>query len=149
MVALELFNFLHFLGLAFGLGGATFAFVISRKAEKDKDVGKALMKIMPSIVKFIWIGMLLLIISGIALPFFVTWPLNRQMLIIKHVLVAWIVVIGVVIGTRMKKMKNLAPVGRLHEKPSPKFIKTQKQIKFFSTINLILWYLVTLLSVFV
>lgn len=147
MVALEIFNFLHFLGLAFGLGGATIASVISRKAEKDTDVGKASAKIMPSIVKFIWIGMLLLIISGIALPFFISWPLNTKMLIIKHVLVAWIVVIGIVIGTRMRKLKNLAPV--LREKPSSKFIKTQKQMKFFSTINLILWYLVTLLSVFV
>lgn len=149
MAALEIFNFLHFLGLAFGLGGATFATVISSKAAKDKDISKALMKIMPSIVKFIWIGMLLLIISGIALPFFVTWPLNTKMLIVKHVLVAWIVVIGIVIGTRMRKMKNLAPIGRLKEKPSAQFIKTQKQVKFFSTMNLILWYLVALLSVFV
>src|SRR3989344_546254 len=149
MAALELFNFLHFLGLAFGLGGATFAAVISSKAAKDEDVGKALMKIMPSIVKFIWIGMLLLIISGIALSFLITWPLNRQILIIKHVLVAWIVVIGIIIGTRMRKMKNLAPVGRLHEKPSAQFIKIKKQIKFFSTINLILWYAILILSVFI
>lgn len=128
MVALEIFNFMHFLGLAFGLGGATIAAVISSKSNKDKDVKKAAAKIMPSIVKFIWLGLVLLIISGIFISFLVTWPLNKQLLIIKHVLVAWIVIIGVIIGRRMKK---------------------QKPIKGLSIINLILWYVVTLMSAFV
>ena len=119
---------MHFLGLAFGLGGATIAAVISSKAEKHKDVGKAIGKIMPSIAKLIWIGLVLLIISGIALPFFITWPLNKQLLIIKHVLVAWIVIIGIIIGKRMKHKQS---------------------IKGFSMINLILWYAVTLMSAFV
>ena len=35
---LEIFNFIHFLGLAFGLGGATIAAVISSKAMKDKNI---------------------------------------------------------------------------------------------------------------
>lgn len=147
MVALELFNFLHFVGLAFGLGGATIAAVISSKAEKDKDVDKAFMKIMPSTVKLIWAGLILLIISGIALPFFVKWPLNKQLLIIKHVLVAWIVIIGVVIGFKSKKMTNLAPV--LKEKPSALFLRAKKQVKALSIINLVLWYAVTLMSEFV
>jgi len=37
---LELFNFLHFVGLAFGLGGATIATIISLKANKDKEIFK-------------------------------------------------------------------------------------------------------------
>ncbi len=127
MVWLEIFNFLHFIGLAFGLGGATIAAIISSKA-RDKDVGKALEKIMPPIVKLIWTGLILLIISGIALLFFVKWPLNKQLLIIKHILVTWIVIIGIIIGRRMKKKKN---------------------IKGLSMINLILWYAVTLMSEFV
>ena len=147
MVALEIFNFLHFLGLAFGLGGATIASVISVKAEKDKDIGKAYMKIMPSISQLIMIGLGLLIISGIALPFFIEWPLNKQMLIVKHVLVAWIVIIGVIIGFKSKKIANLAPV--LKEKLKPEFLKAKKQMKALSIINLILWYAVTLMSAFV
>ncbi len=128
MVWLELFNFLHFVGLAFGLGGATIAAVISSKAAKDKNIGKIMEKIMLPIVKLIWFGLILLIISGIALPFFVKWPLNKQLLIIKHILVAWIVVIGIIIRRRMKK---------------------GKQIKGLSMINLILWYVITLMSAFV
>ena len=147
MVMYEIFDFVHFLGLAFGLGGATIATIISAKADKDKDVGKVIMKIMPSISKLIMFGLLLLIISGIALPFYMAWPVNKKLLIIKHVLVAWIVIIGIFIGTRMKKVKNLAPV--LREKPSQEFLRVKKQMKYLSIINLILWYGVTLMSAFV
>lgn len=128
MVWLEIFNFLHFVGLAFGLGGATIAAIISSKAEKDKNVAKVMEKIIPPIVKLIWVGLILLIISGIALPFYVKWPLNKQLLIIKHILVVWIVIIGIIIGVRSKKKKD---------------------IRGLSIINLILWYAVTLMSEFV
>lgn len=141
---LEISNFIHFLGLAFGLGGATIAAVISRKAAKDKEVGKSFMKIMPSISKLIWIGLILLTISGILITIYVTWPINKELLIIKHILVVWIFIFGIVIGISMKKMKNLSEA-----KDKLKIEKARKQMKIFSTINLILWYLVTLMSAFV
>lgn len=144
---LEIFNFIHFLGLAFGLGGATIAAIISSKAEKDKDISKALIKIMPSISKLIMLGLLLLIISGIALPFYIKWPMNQQLLIIKHVLVVWIIIIGVFIGRKFKKMSRTIPIGK--EKPKPEFLKAKKQVKILSIINLILWYGVTIMSAFV
>lgn len=144
---LEIANFAHFLGLAFGLGGATTAFLVSRKAEKDAEVGKAAMKIIPSISKLIWLGMLLLIISGIAITFLVSWPINRQLLIVKHVLVAWIVIFGIFIGFKVRKMKSFSPKPK--QAPSLEFIKAKKQLKTLSSINMLLWYLVTFLSVFV
>ena len=147
MVIYELVDFLHFIGLAFGLGGATIAFIISAKAEKDKKIATVIGGVLQSVVKVIWIGLILLIISGIALPFFINWPLNTKTLIVKHVLVAWIVIIGIIVGVKAKKVKNLAPV--LREKPSAGFLRAKKQVKILSIINLILWYLVTLISVFV
>jgi len=144
---LEIFNFVHFIGLAFGLGGATIATIISKKADKDKDVAVASMKIMPSVSKLIFIGLIFLIISGIALPFFISWPLDKNMLAVKHVLVFWIVVIGIVIGKNVKKINKFAP--KKNEKPSEEFFRAKKRIKAFSIINLILWYGVTLLSAFV
>lgn len=128
MALLEIFNFLHFIGLAFGLGGATIATIISAKAAKDKQVAKVIGKIFPSVVKLIWVGLVLLIISGIALPFYVKWPLDKRLLIIKHILVFWIVVIGIIIGIRTKRKKDSRGLG---------------------IINLILWYGVTLMSAFV
>lgn len=144
---LEIFRFLHILGLAFGLGGATLAAIISRKADKDLELGKQIMKIMSSVSKLIWLGLILLIISGIGISFYIEWPINKNLLIVKHVLVAWIVIFGVFIGVKMKRMKPLAPI-KPNEKPSSQFVKAKKQLKFFSIINLILWYIITLMSVF-
>lgn len=135
---LEISNFIHFLGLAYGLGGATIAAIISGKAAKDKELGRSFMKIMHPISKLIWLGLILLVISGILLAIYVQWPLNRELLILKHVLVLWIFIFGVIIGKSMKKMKN--------EKEAE---KARKKIKIFSMINLVLWYLVTLMSVFI
>ena len=128
MTALELWNFVHFVGLAFGLGGATIATIISSKAAKDKSIAKVQDKLMPPIIKLIWFGLVLLIISGAILPFYITWPLNKTMLIIKHIFVVWIVIFGVILGIGAKKRINLAWLGK---------------------INLFLWYLVTLISAFV
>jgi hypothetical protein len=127
---LDFYNFLHFVGLAFGLGGATIMTIISIKAEKYKEVALAMGRIGPLIVKLIWVGLLLLIISGIALPFYITWPLDKTMLLIKHILVAFIVIIGIILGISSRK-------------------GLRKQMKILVIINLILWYLVTLLSVLV
>ncbi len=128
MAWLEIFNFLHFLGLAFGLGGATIAAIISSKAKVHREVRNAMSKIMPSISKLIGFGLFLLIVSGIFITILIKWPLNKNLLIIKHILVAWILVIGIWIGIRTKKNKD---------------------IKGLIKINLILWYAVTLLSAFV
>ena len=144
---LNLFNFLHFVGLAFGLGGATIMAIISSKAEKYQEVAIAMRKIAPSIVKLIWTGLILLIISGIALPFYIEWPLNKNILLIKHVLVIWIVVIGFFLGLSSRKMNRLAPKEK--EKPSLRFLKVKSQMRAFSIINLILWYVITILSVFI
>ena len=144
---LEILNFLHFTGLAFGLGGATIMAVISSKAEKYREIAIAMRQIRSSIVKIIWVGLILLIISGIALPFFIEWPLDKNMLLVKHVLVVWIVIIGSFLGFSSRKMNRLAPKEK--EKPSLRFLKVKGQIRAFSIINLILWYLVTFLSVFV
>jgi len=125
---LEIWNFIHFIGLSLGLGGATIAAVISSKASKEKEIRNILSKIMPPIIRLIWLGLILLIISGIALSYYITWPLNKQMLIIKHILVVWIIVIGISIKMLSKKQRNISSL---------------------SKINLILWYLITLLSAFV
>ena len=144
---LNFFNFLHFIGLAFGLGGATIMTIISAKAEKQKEIAIAMRQIGPSIVKIIWIGLLLLIISGIALPFYIEWPLDKKMLLIKHVFVVWIIIVGFFLGFSSRKMNRLAPKEK--EKPSLRFLKVKGQMKVLGIINMILWYLVTLLSVFV
>ena len=144
---LEIFRLLHDFGLIFGVGGVTIAAIISSKAEKNPELNSAVMKIIPTISNFIWLGLILLIISGIGLMYFITWPMNKGLLLSKHILVVWIVIIGIFIGTRVRKMKRLMPKDK--EKQSVEFLRTKKQLKAFSKINLILWYLVTIMSAFV
>ena len=146
MAWLEIFSLLHFVGLAWGLGGATAAAIISAKAEKNPEISLAVMKIIPSMSKLIWLGLILLILSGIGMSFLIEWPVNKQMLLVKHVLVAWIVIIGIIIGINAKKMQALAPKPK--ERPSAQFLKAKRLMKAFSIINLILWYAVTIMSVF-
>jgi len=143
---LEISNFLHFIGLAWGVGGATAAAIISMKAEKNPEVAASLMKIIPALSKMIWLGLVLLIISGIAVTGLVKWPLDANLLLIKHALVVLIVAIGVLIFLKVKKMQKLARPG---EKPSADFLKAKKQLGIFSIVNLALWYLIVLLSVLV
>ena len=147
MVWYEVFDFVHFIGLVWGVGFATAVAVISAKAEKNEDVAKAAMKVVPTFIKFIWAGMVLLIISGIALPYFMAWPVNKPMLIVKHVLVVWIIIFGIMLGMTSRKIRVFTPMKS--SEPSKRFLKLKKQMKIFSIINLVLWYLVTLLSVFV
>ena len=97
MAWLELFRVLHVIGLAFGLGGATIAAIISAKADKNPDIAPAAMKIIPSVSRLIWLGIILLIASGIGISFFSQWPVNKQLLLIKHVLVARLDVIRIMI----------------------------------------------------
>lgn len=147
MVLLEIFNFAHFVGLAWGVGGSTIAAIISAKADQHPEINPAVMKIIPTISKLIWFGLFLLIISGIGISLTIRWPIDKNMLIIKHILVVLIVIIGIIIGLKVKKIKNLAPKPK--EEPSFTFLKTRKQLKTFSIINLILWYAVVILSVLV
>jgi len=146
MAWLEIFSLLHFVGLAWGLGGATAAAIISAKAEKNPEISLAVMKIIPSMSKLIWLGLILLILSGIGMSFLIEWPVNKQMLLVKHVLVAWIVIIGIIIGINAKRMHALTPKPK--EKPSAQFLAAKKLLKAFSIINLILWYAVAIMSVF-
>ncbi|MBI2046631.1 DUF2269 family protein [Candidatus Pacearchaeota archaeon] len=146
MAWLEIFSLLHFIGLAWGLGGATAAAIISAKAEKNPEISPAVMKIIPAMSELIWLGLILLILSGIGMSFLIEWPVNKQMLLVKHVLVAWIVIIGVIIGINAKRMHALAPKPK--EKPSAQFLAAKKLLKAFSIINLILWYVVAVMSAF-
>lgn len=144
---LEIFRFLHFVGLAWGVGGATVASIISAKADKDREISSSFMKIVPGISKLIWIGIVLLIISGIGLSRYVTWPINKELLIVKVSIFALLIVIGIVIGFKINKMKLIAP--KENEKPLDEFLKTKKQLKILSIISLVIWYAIVGISVFV
>ena len=143
----EIFRFLHFVGLAWGVGGATVASIISAKADKDREIAGSFMKIVPAISKLIWIGILLLIISGVGIGMSTPYGApNKQLFIIKMIIFALLIVIGIIIGFKIKKMKLIAP--KENENPLDEFLKTKKQLKVLSIISLVIWYAIVGLSVF-
>lgn len=145
MVLSEAMWLLHFLGLAWGVGGATVAAILMAKADRNPEIAPLVMKTMPAISKLIWIAIILLVVSGIALAQLVTWPINPTILLAKHALVVILILNGLYLGFRiLPKMQKLAPTGG---KPSAEFLKAKKSAKIASILGLVLWYVILVLSV--
>lgn len=136
---------LHFIGLAWGVGGATVAAILMRRSEKDPEAAPHLTKLMPAISKLIWIAIILLVISGIGIVNLVYWPIDTTMLAVKHVVVLILILNGLHLTFRvMPKMERLVPKG---EKPSADFLKARKNAKVGAITGLVLWYIILVLSV--
>lgn len=145
MVLPEAMWLMHFLGLAWGVGGATVAAILMAKADRNPEMAPLAMKVMPAVSKLIWAAIILLIVSGVALAQLVTWPINPTTLLAKHVLVVILILNGLYLGFGiMPKMQKLAPKGG---KPSAEFLKAKKSAKVSSTLGLVLWYVILVLSV--
>ncbi len=146
----QFFQILHSLGIAWGLGGATIAYLGMKKGQKDPQFGQAWAKFMPTISKIIWISLILLMSSGVGLlvlrPPTVTY--SAAMWGIKHVMVYYIIVAGALITFVLgPKIKKLAP--QEGARPSPEFLKVRNIVQLLGLINLICWYVVVVLSVFI
>lgn len=139
MVLLEIMQLLHDLGIAWGVGGATIASIIMIKSGKNPEIAPLARKIMPSISKLMLLGLAFLGISGISLIFLISWPINPLILGIKHVIVIVLVINSIILGILNSKISST--------KPSKESFKTMKKVKVSGMINLIFWYLITILSV--
>ena len=133
---------MHDFGIALGVGGATIAFLISKKAEKKPEISQATGFLMESISKLIWVGLLLLIVSGIGLTAFIKWPVNIPLLIVKHAIVLIIVINGIYLGVNSKKLGKA-----IKEKNVLGINKLKLRLKKVGLLNLICWYIVMILSV--
>ncbi len=145
MALLEAMWLLHFIGIAWGVGGATISAILMAKADKNPEIAPLAMKVMPSISKLIWAAIILLIVSGIALAQLVTFPIDAAMLLIKHAVVAVLVLNGIILAFGiLPKMKKFAPTDG---KPSAEFLKAKKSAKVAGMLGLFLWYVILVLSV--
>jgi uncharacterized membrane protein len=133
-------------GIALGVGGVTMSTILSAKAEKDKDMAKVIMKNMSTFSKVIWLGFILLVISGFGLVSSVKWPLDTGLLLAKHLVILLLFIVGVAIFFTQRRMRKHAPSGK---ELSKEFISAKKRMKALGTVSLILWYLVVAVSVFI
>lgn len=145
MGLLEITQLLHNIGIAWGVGGATIALILMIKSEKNPEIAPQIMKVMPAISKLIWIAIIFLIVSGIALTKLISWPIDLTVLAVKHIVVVILVLNGINLSFRiLPKMERLVPKD---EKPSEDFLKVRKNAKIAGIIGIASWYLILVLSV--
>jgi len=137
-----LFILIHTVGLAFGLGGVTINVVLTIKARFDKELASTIIKILKTIGPLIFLGLLLLTISGIGFMR-LGYPLTRT-LAVKHILVVALWVESPLIFYLTSKLAKLAP--KQGEPPSHKFLSTKMKMQALVAVGVFLWYTTTALG---
>ena len=138
---LQIAKFLHDAGIALGVGGVTFLHIIEVMAKKTDSLKPLVKKIAPAFGKFIVIGLILLIISGIWLNQLVTWPIDQTMLTVKYVTIGVLIINAIYLNFfARKKLLSAKPA-------SEEFDSINKTAMISSTIGLILWWAIVVESV--
>lgn len=142
VMEMEIVKFLHDAGIVLGVGGVTFHFMLATMADKDESLASAVKKILPKFGKFIMLGLVLLIVSGIWLNQIVSWPIDP------NVLWAKIIVIGLLVLNAIYINAFLLP--KLHKMKSGDSAEAslRKQAKITRTLGLVFWWAVVVMSVF-
>lgn len=146
----QLFGILHVIGLTWGVGASTFGIVLNIISNKKSELKSHIAEISPYLTKFIFLAMIILGISGVILQGFYeidieNYYLSSPLLIIKHVLALVLIINGILLGTKLgPKMQKLAPK---EGPPSKEFTKAKKNLMIIGFINVILWYIIVILSI--
>lgn len=133
-----LFIFVHVIGSALGVGGVTANVVLWTKARFDKELAPAILKIVELIGKLIFLGLILLTLSGIGF-LYLGFPLAR--LTVKLSLVAALWVESPLVHYLTSRVANLAP--KPGQPQSPEFLSIKRKTQVVGTIGVILWYTTT------
>jgi len=133
--------FLHNLGFVFGTGGAVIVNAFNILLEKNENIKPFKMAIMSIPFKFVWIGLILMLIIH-------TGELITEQTIL-HVfkaLIVYVILIGVsyLQFSVIPKVKTLMP--KPGETPSDEFISAKNKTKIIPPILLVFWFLDFILS---
>ena len=140
-------RYIHLIAMAFGLGGATVAMILSRMAEKNPELAPIIMKVIQSVSKLIWLGLILLILSGFAFSFVGSSSSSSpQIFNLKMITVAILLINGLLMNFVLNpRFQELVPRGG--EKPSPEFLKVKKYLKISGLLSFVFWYVLVALAV--
>lgn len=92
----QLITFLHLIGFALGFGGAMVSDYIFFSSIKDRKITKTEFRFMRLGGTLVWIGLLILFLSGVGLVFLNPSLLSSSKFLIKMVVVAVIAINGIV-----------------------------------------------------
>ena len=140
----DLLVFFHLIGLSFGLGAATVKFALLLKSNADAGFLPVYLKVTKIVTRFIVLGILILVLSGIG------WLIYgyqfSPLLIAKIVMVVLMLVLGPVIDNAVEpKLIKYAP--KPGEAPNPDFIRVQKKHLVLEVMATALMYAITVVGV--
>lgn len=150
----NIINFFHLLATAVWIGGAVYAHVILIPALKHIDPqqsGKLQSIVAKRFSITAWSCILVLLITGLLKTpshlLFDTSTALGSVLFAKHVVIACVIIIGLVIAFVVvpKMMRNAPKPG---DRPAPDFITAQGRLKLLATVNTILGVGILLLASF-
>jgi len=135
---------MHIFGLAFGVGGASAKFALFMKSYSDKESAPVFIKFAKPISQLILLGLILLTVSGIGWAA-LGYP-EKQMLVVKHILVAVLWVVGILINNVYEpKLHRLAPTPG--QSLTSGFFQVQKQLLALEAVGTICFYTIAVLGV--
>jgi|SRR3990172_691994 len=150
----NLIHFLHLLATVVWIGGIIFMEVVfypSLAAIDPQQGGKALAVAAKRFTIIAWSCIIILIITGLLKTpsgwLFDTSTTIGTLLLVKYLLIVAAIVVGVVI-TFVVAPKLISGSPKPGEKPSPEFLKSQKQVKRLAMTNMTVGVLILLVTAF-
>lgn len=147
---LQLFQILHLVGLTWGVGVATFGLLLNLISKRNPEIAPHVSKIMPYVAPFIFIALIILGVTGILRQVFfaingVNYYVTSPLIIVKQIVVGLLVANGILLAAKLApKLQSLAPKGG---PPSVEFVQARKTVMLSSYLNVIMWYVIVVLSV--
>ncbi len=134
----ELTVFLHLVGLALGFGGALVSDVMFFSSIKDKRISKQELHFMQLGGRMVWIGLIILFLSGIGLVWFKPALLASSKFLLKMVVVTVIAINGAVF--HLRHLPHLRDHVELPFHNSESFLARSHLLTISGAISVVSWF---------
>jgi uncharacterized membrane protein len=132
---------IHLFGFAIGVGGATVTDLFFFKFLKDYHISKWESKILHSVSELIWVGLAILVVSGIALYLPEAARLNESSKFLAKVIVVGIILInGIVLNLYISPKLFKISFGKKHKHQKGELHYLRKAAFATGAISIVSWY---------
>jgi len=132
------YNLIHLLGVAIGAGGALLSDFLFMAMTKDKKLDKSEFKVLKAGGFFVWIGLSLLVISGVLI--FLTDPvryINSSKFILKMFVVLVLIINGFIFHIiHIPRLKNIISKNMSRSKS---FLKESRHMYISGAVSVVSW----------
>lgn len=139
----------HIVGVVFGAGAATMSDLLFMRSIRRNEIQEAEFRVFHFLSKFVWIGLLLLIISGLGFLLYYRIEVPESGLIYKPKLLVKLVVTAVIFFNGLIMHAALMPkLAKMVGKPLDRsdFPKMARYFFMFGAVSVISWYTALILG---